>query len=72
MRLSGHVVASTDTGHIPRTSCAGSAVGAPSEPAAGPPVVVTPEELRKHGIDRVRIIPQARICHANCPAVASG
>ena len=23
-------------------------------------MVVTPEELRKHGIDRVRIIPQAR------------
>ena len=38
----------------------GSAIGAPSEPAPVPPVVVTPEELRRHGIDRVRIIPQVR------------
>ncbi len=36
---------------------AGSAA---AEPPSGPPVVVTPEELRAHGIDRVRIIPRVR------------
>jgi len=35
------------------------------EPASGPPVVVTPEELRAHGIDRVRIIPRVRRPYSN-------